>query len=104
MDLRFSSEEEAFRQDVRAFIAEAKPKLPDVGTAESADRSKEDYLAWHKLLYKKGWVAPLWPKQYGGAGWEVARRHIFYQEKAQPETPTPFPLGLNTVAPGVFTF
>ena len=71
MDLSFSPEEEAFRQDVRAFIADAKPKLPDIGAAESADRSKEEYLAWHKLLYKKGWVAPLWPKEYGGTGWNV---------------------------------
>ena len=45
MDLSFSPEEESFRQEVRAFIAEAKPKLPDVGATESADRSKEDYLA-----------------------------------------------------------
>ena len=50
MDLSFSPEEERFRQEVRTFIVDAKPKLPDVGAAESADRSKEDYLAWHKLL------------------------------------------------------
>ena len=45
--------------------------------------SKEDYLAWHKLLYKKGWVAPLWPKEYGGTGWNVTQRYIFNEECAQ---------------------
>ena len=95
MDLSFSPEEEAFRQEVRAFIAEAKPKLPDVGATESADRSKEDYLAWHKLLYKKGWVAPLWPKEYGGTGWNVTQRYIFNEEVANADMPTTLPFGLN---------
>ncbi|HEY2883817.1 MAG TPA: acyl-CoA dehydrogenase family protein [Rhizomicrobium sp.] len=104
MDLSFSPEEEAFRQEVRAFIAEAKPKLPDVGATESADRSKEDYLAWHKLLYKKGWVAPLWPKEYGGTGWNVTQRYIFNEEVANADMPTTLPFGLNMVAPVIFTF
>ena len=104
MDLTFSPEEEAFRQEVRAFIADAKPKLPDVGAPEAADRSKDDYLAWHKLLYKKGWVAPLWPKQYGGTGWNVTQRYIFNEECANAETPTTLPFGLNMVAPVIFTY
>jgi len=104
MNLSFSPEEEAFRQDVRAFIADAKPKLPDIGAAESADRSKEEYLAWHKLLYKKGWVAPLWPKEYGGTGWNVTQRYIFNEECANAETPTTLPFGLNMVAPVIFTY
>ena len=71
MDLSFSPEEEAFRKEVRAFIADAKAKLPNSSARRKlATRSKDDYLAWHKLLYKKGWVAPLWPKEYGGTGLE----------------------------------
>ncbi|MBV9539746.1 MAG: acyl-CoA dehydrogenase family protein, partial [Alphaproteobacteria bacterium] len=105
MDLTFSPEEEAFRQEVRAFIAEAKTKLPKgLGAAESADRSKEDYLAWHKLLYKKGWVAPLWPKQYGGTGWNVTQRYIFNEETAAADMPTTLPFGLSMVAPVIFTY
>src|ERR1700748_3248347 len=105
MDLTFSPEEEAFRQDVRAFLADAKTKLPKgLGAAESADRSKEDYLAWHKLLYKKGWVAPLWPKQYGGTGWDVTQRYIFNEETANAEMPTTLPFGLSMVAPVIFTY
>ncbi|MGZ6023161.1 MAG: acyl-CoA dehydrogenase family protein, partial [Rhizomicrobium sp.] len=104
MDLSFSPEEEAFRKDVRAFIADAKPKLPDIGAPEAANRSKEDYLAWHKLLYKKGWVAPLWPKEYGGTGWNVTQRYIFNEETANAEMPTTLPFGLNMVAPVIFTY
>src|SRR4029077_1131950 len=78
MDLSFSPEEEAFRADVRAFIADARSELPkNMGAPEAATRTKEDCLAWHKLLYKKGWVAPAWPKEFGGTGWTVTQRYIF---------------------------
>jgi hypothetical protein len=106
MDLTFSPEEEAFRNEVRAFIADAKTKLPktDIGAPEAATRTKEDYLAWHKLLYKQGWVAPIWPKQYGGTGWNVTQRYIFNQEAANAETPTTLPFGLSMVGPVIFTY
>jgi len=105
MDLTFSPQEEAFRQEVRAFIAEAKTKLPkNLGAPEAATRTKDDYLAWHKLLYKKGWVAPLWPKQYGGTGWTVTQRYIYNEEVAAAGMPVTLPFGLNMVAPVIFTF
>ncbi|HEY1706988.1 MAG TPA: acyl-CoA dehydrogenase family protein [Rhizomicrobium sp.] len=105
MDVNFSPEDEAFRKEVRAFIAEAKEKLPkNLGAAESADRSKEDYLAWHKLLYKQGWVAPLWPKQYGGPGWNVTQRYIFNEETAAADMPTTLPFGLSMVGPVIFNY
>ncbi|HEY0104869.1 MAG TPA: acyl-CoA dehydrogenase family protein [Rhizomicrobium sp.] len=105
MDLTFSPEEEAFRQEVLAFIAEAKTQLPkNLGAPEAATRTKEDYLAWHKLLFKKGWVAPLWPKQYGGTGWTVTQRYIFNEEVAAAGMPVTLPFGLSMVAPVIFTF
>jgi alkylation response protein AidB-like acyl-CoA dehydrogenase len=104
MHLSFSPEEEAFRQDVRAFIAETGPKLPKDPGGEGNVRSKEDYLAWHKALYKKGWVAPLWPKEYGGTGWNVTQRYIFNEEIAAADMPTTLPFGLNMVAPVIFTY
>ena len=92
MDLSFSPQEEAFRQEVRDFIAEAKPKLPkNLGAPEQARLSKDDYMVWHKLLYRKGWVAPAWPKQYGGTGWSVTQRYIFQREGARPACPARCP-------------
>lgn len=104
MDLSFSPEEEFFRQEVCAFIVETKPRLPNTGPAENARRSKEDYLAWHKALYRRGWVAPHWPKQYGGPGWTVTQRYIFNEETARAETPALVPFGLSMVGPVIFTF
>ncbi len=105
MDLSFSPQEEAFRQEVRDFIAEAKPQLPpDLGPPEQARLSKEDYLVWHRLLYKKGWVAPAWPKELGGADWSVTERYIFATETAKAGMPTTLPFGLGMVGPVIYTF
>ena len=105
MDLSFSPQEEAFRQEVRDFIAETKPKLPkNLGAPEQARLSKTDYMVWHKLLYAKGWVAPAWPKQYGGAEWSVTQRYIFSTETAKASMPTTLPFGLGMVGPVIYTF
>ncbi len=105
MDLSFSPEEESFRAEVRAFIAEAKPKLPKaLGASESAARTKEDYLVWHKLLYSKGWIAPHWPKKYGGAGFSVTQRYIFGEECGAAEMPQTIPFGLSMLGPVLIAF
>jgi len=102
MDLTFSPQEEAFRAEVRGFIEENLPKLGK--TTRREFDSREDYLAWHKILYKRGWVAPHWPVQYGGTGWSVTQRYIFNEESARAETPALLPFGLGMVGPVIFTF
>jgi alkylation response protein AidB-like acyl-CoA dehydrogenase len=105
VDLSFSPEEETFRAEVRAFIAESKPKLPkSVGWPEAEVTSREDYLAWHKLLYRKGWVAPHWPREHGGTGWSVTQRYIFGQECAAAEMPGLLPFGLMMLGPVLIAF
>jgi alkylation response protein AidB-like acyl-CoA dehydrogenase len=105
MDLSFSPKEEVFRQEVKDFIAEAKPKLPkNLGAPELARLPKEDYLVWHKLLYRKGWVAPAWPRQYGGAEWGLSERYIFSTETAIADMPMTLPFGLSMVGPVIYTF
>ena len=105
MDLTFSPEEEAFRQEVRDFIVEALPRLPrNLGTPEQARLTKDDYLVWHRMLYKKGWVAPSWPKELGGADWSVTKRYIFAAETAKAGMPATLPFGLGMVGPVIYTF
>jgi alkylation response protein AidB-like acyl-CoA dehydrogenase len=101
MDVSFSPADEAFRAEVRNFIAEHKA---EIGTGDSEDLSKETYLGWHRILYKQGWVAPHWPKQYGGTGWSVTQRYIFNEESARAETPPLLPFGLAMVGPVIYTF
>ncbi|MEL7482315.1 MAG: acyl-CoA dehydrogenase family protein, partial [Pseudomonadota bacterium] len=103
MNLEFSPEEIAFRQEVRTFIDENYPAdLAGKGTRE--DLSKEEFLAWHKTLHQKGWVAPAWPKEYGGTGWTATQRYIWSEENARVDAVMPLPFGVSMVGPVIYTF
>ena len=103
MNLEFTPEEQAFRDEVRAFIAENYPKhLGDVGLRE--DLSREDFLAWHKILGEKGWSVPAWPVEYGGTGWTPTQRYIWSEENARVNAVMPLPFGVSRVGPVIYTF
>jgi alkylation response protein AidB-like acyl-CoA dehydrogenase len=103
MNLDFSPEETAFRDEVRTFIAENYPKeLSGLGSRE--DLTREQFLAWHKILGKKGWSAPAWPKKYGGTGWTSTQRYIWSEENARVDAIMPLPFGVAMVAPVIYTF
>ena len=103
MNLEFSPEEVAFREEVRAFIEENYPdELKGFGSRE--DLSKEQFLAWHKVLGKKGWSAPAWPEKYGGTGWTSTQRYIWSEENARVDAMMPLPFGVSMVGPVIYTF
>ncbi|MCA3256023.1 MAG: acyl-CoA dehydrogenase family protein [Alphaproteobacteria bacterium] len=103
MDLSFSPEDLAFRDEVRAFIDANYPAhLKGAGPRE--DLSRDDMLAWHKILGKKGWSAPAWPVEYGGPGWTSVQRYIWSEENARAETIAPLPFWINMVGPVIYTF
>jgi len=104
MNLEFSPEEIAFRDEVRAFIEENYPKHLRGKNIMREDLSKEDFLAWHKILGKKGWSAPAWPTEYGGTGWTATQRYIWLEENARAETIPPLPFGVSMVGPVIYTF
>ena len=90
MDMSFSSEDLAFRDEVRSFIEENYPRITN--TRSRGDMSRDDMLAWHKILAKKGWVAPHWPEEHGGSGWTITQRYIWNEECARAETTPLLPL------------
>jgi alkylation response protein AidB-like acyl-CoA dehydrogenase len=103
MDMRFSPEDLAFRDEVRTFIADHYPK--DLKSRRTrGEMSKEDILAWHRILYKKGWVVPHWPVEYGGTGWTITQRFIWNEENARAETQPLLPFGLSMVGPVIFNY
>jgi len=103
MNLDFSPEEVAFRDEVRTFISENYPKeLAGVGTRE--DLTRDEFLAWHKILGKKGWSVPAWPEKYGGTGWTSTQRYIWSEENARVDAIMPLPFGVAMVAPVIYTF
>ncbi|MBS0504371.1 MAG: acyl-CoA dehydrogenase family protein [Proteobacteria bacterium] len=104
MDLEFSPEDLAFREEARAFIAENYPAKLRGKQDEGEELEKEDYLSWHRVLAKKGWVAPAWPKEYGGPGWTSTQRFIWSEELARADTIPILPFGINMVGPVIYTF
>lgn len=104
MDLAFSPEDLAFRDEVRSFIA---TRLPDDirRTVQNGDHlDKDHYYRWHRILFERGWAAPNWPKAYGGTGWNAVQRHIFEEEHASGWAPRMLPFGLSMVAPVIMQF
>lgn len=101
MDISLSPADETFRQEVRAFLdAELSDELREAGRLTSGIFTDKKWnMLWHKKLYAKGWVAPSWPKEYGGTGWTVTQRHIFSSECARAGAPTLSPLGLQMCGP-----
>ena len=104
MDLSYSAEELAFRDEVRAFLAERLPaELADKVRAH-ATLSKQEIEGWHAILAERGWLAATWPKEYGGPGWSPVERHIFEEECCLAFAPRIVPFGLNMLAPVVMRF
>lgn len=102
MKLEFSSEEVAFRHEVRDFIENNYPK--NIAGKSIDELSRDDILAWHKILGKKGWSAPAWPVEYGGTGWTATQRYIWSEENARFDTIMPLPFAVSMVAPVIYTF
>jgi alkylation response protein AidB-like acyl-CoA dehydrogenase len=104
MDLRFSLAEEAFRAEVRAFMADSLCPETAAKVRERRALTKHDMEAYHAALNGRGWLAPSWPAAYGGAGWTPVQKHIFDEEAARASAPRLVPFGIAMLAPVLFRF
>ena len=104
MDLNYSQEESAFRDEVRGWIKQNLPQDLRDKIANYEELGRDDLLRWHKILAKKGWVAPAWPKEFGGTGWNVVQRYIFEEECGFAGTPPLIPFGLSMCGPVILRF
>lgn len=104
MDIAYSAEEERFRDTVRTFLREKFPA--DLGEkAQAGIRfKKEDYVRWQKILNGQGWMAPLWPKAYGGQDWTPMQSNIFDEECFAAGAPRVIPFGIRLVGPVIIQF
>jgi len=103
MELSLSREDTVFRDKVRSFIAENYPQEMRVANPET-DLTKEQMLLWHRILHRQGWIAPLWPKEYGGPGWSITQRFVFEQETSRAGTLPPLAFSVTMVGPVIYTF
>ncbi len=104
MDLRFTPEEVAFRDEVRAFFRTALPQSIRTKMIELRKLAKEDMVAWQRILNAKGWAVPHWPVEWGGTGWDPIRQYIFREELMAAPAPEALPFGVNMVGPVIIAF
>jgi alkylation response protein AidB-like acyl-CoA dehydrogenase len=105
MDLSFTPEQLDFRDEVRAWIEKAMPAGIKAKAAQGIPHfDQHETNEWHRVLAAKGWIAPNWPKEYGGTGWDVTQRYLFSQELVRANTPELSPFGLNMVGPLLIQF
>jgi len=104
MDLDLSAEDEAFRQEVRAFVRAELPADIRRKVERGQTLLKDDYVRWQKILYRRGWIAPGWPEDHGGTGWTPVRKYLFEEECAVGGCPRVIPFGLTMVGPVIIAF
>ncbi|MDB5972459.1 MAG: pimeloyl-CoA dehydrogenase, large subunit [Hydrocarboniphaga sp.] len=104
MDLRFTDEENAFREEVRSFIRENLPKPVHAKMLEHRALSKDEVVSWQRILNARGWATPSWPAAWGGPGWTAVQRYIFLDELHQFPAPEPVSFNVSMIGPVIGTF
>ena len=104
MDLTFTSEEQQFREDIRAWVAASLPASISHKVHNALHLTRADQQDWAKILGKKGWLGHGWPKEFGGPGWNAVQKHLFEEECAMAGAPRVVPFGPVMVAPVIMAF
>ena len=104
MDLDFTPEQQAFRADIRAWVAANLPEDIAYKVHNGLRQSRDDMQRWAKILGAKGWLGYGWPREFGGPGWDAIERHLFEEECALAGAPRIVPFGPVMVAPVIMAF
>jgi len=104
MDLEYTAEQQAFRQQVRDFLAAKLP--PDISRRVLGHKTlrADDARTWQRILNEQGWGAVGWPVEVGGTGWDPIKRHIFGEECVNAGAPRQIDFGIAMVGPVIAAF
>jgi len=104
MDLDYSADERAFRDQVRGWLRANLPALLRARVVGYDHLDRAELMEWHRILARQGWVAPAWPQAWGGTGWNVVQRYIFEEECGYAGAPPLVPFGLTMCASVLLRF
>lgn len=106
MDLRFSKEEEQFRQEVVEFIEKGVPShlRTDYDGLDVTPEQFEFAGGFDRKLAEKGWLCMAWPKEYGGQGASITMQLIFNEEMAYRGVPSRSSMGVHIVGPAIMLY
>src|SRR5246127_1067213 len=104
MDLRYTADELAFRDEFRAFVRDHLPDdIRERMRLGHAPR-KEDTVTWQRILNRRQWAAYSWPKEYGGPGWTPVQRMIFLEENQLAPAPEVSSFNITMIGPVLIQF
>ncbi|MDP7316265.1 MAG: acyl-CoA dehydrogenase family protein [Pseudomonadales bacterium] len=105
MDLKLSEADQRFRDEVRDFLESNLTEDIRIERRDSHAIGQFEHIeVWHKKLYEKGWIAPGWPREHGGTGWNEVQRFIFANECWQRGAPMLAPFGITMCGPVLMAF
>jgi alkylation response protein AidB-like acyl-CoA dehydrogenase len=104
MDLRFTADELAFRDELRAFFRDNLPGDIRERMRLGHGPSTEDIVTWQRILNRRGWAAYNWPKEYGGPGWTPVQRMIFLEENQLAPAPEVSSFNITMIGPVLIQF
>ncbi|MBM3556767.1 MAG: pimeloyl-CoA dehydrogenase large subunit [Alphaproteobacteria bacterium] len=104
MDLQLSRSERAFKKRIEDFLAAKLPAKFRERIEKGKGLGKQDQIAWQKILYEEGLIAPAWPKKYGGAEMTAVQRYLLDQTMAENSAPQVVPFGVTMVGPVIYSF
>lgn len=104
MDLRETSADRQFRDEVRTFITTHLPRDLHEKSVAGHRMTVEDGRRWHRILAQHGWGAPGWPADIGGCGWDHSKLYMFEEEMALAGCPPLSPFAVKMVGPVIAKF
>ncbi|MBE0595072.1 MAG: acyl-CoA dehydrogenase family protein [Gemmatimonadales bacterium] len=104
MNLSFGPEEIAFRDQVRGWFEANLPSELRDDAPDYRHYEREELVRWYRILAKQGWIAPSWPTEWGGTGWNATWKYIYDQEYARSGAPPVHPFGFSMCAPVLLRF
>jgi pimeloyl-CoA dehydrogenase large subunit len=104
MDLNFTSEELAFRQEARTFFRTAVPESIRAKVAEGEGLTRDDMILSQRTLNQHGWATPNWPVEWGGKAWSPVQVYLYQDEMQQANVPAPIPFNVSMVGPVIAQF
>ncbi|TPQ33580.1 acyl-CoA dehydrogenase family protein [Cupriavidus pinatubonensis] len=90
---------EAFRREVRDFVAQALPETVREKVRLGLEVSKDEMVAWQHRLAERGWLAPHWPRDWQGLGWSAERRAVFQEELVLAHAPETGGISIEMIGP-----
>jgi alkylation response protein AidB-like acyl-CoA dehydrogenase len=104
MDLNFTPDELAFREEVRRFFRTEIPESMRKKVLEGQHLTKQETITSQRILNAQGWAVPNWPVEWGGKNWSPVQVYMYQDEMQQAGVPSLLGFNTSMVGPVIAQF